>query len=291
MLGAFRSDLGHARAFRGHVLFSAPALYFGHRDGERGTAMISIESTGRVMVATLARAPVNAIDDGLIARLDEIIDRVESDETISVLHIRSGLKAFCAGADLALMQSCFSTTDGPDRMVVVVRQMQAAFARLENAPFVTLVEIGGAAVGGGLELALACDLRIAAAEAKLGLTEARLGLLPGAGGTQRLTRLCGRGVANRLILGGELMSGAEAEQFGVVQWSCPRAQLPDRAREIAAHYASMPRPALAAIKRCLAAADARDANGYEEEIVGTRRLYDEPEARRRVAEFLAKSVA
>jgi enoyl-CoA hydratase/carnithine racemase len=253
--------------------------------------MISIEQTAGVVVATLSRAPVNAIDDGLIARLGEIIDQVERDATISVLHIRSGLKAFSAGADLALMQSCFSTPDGPDKMVAVVRQMQAAFARLESAPFVTLAEMGGAAVGGGLELALACDLRVAAAEAKLGLTEARLGLLPGAGGTQRLTRLCGRGVANRLILGGELMTGAEAEQLGVVQWSVPRAQLADRARELAAHYAAMPRPALAAIKRCLTAADARDANGYEEEIIGTRRLYDDPEARRRVAEFLAQGAA
>jgi len=253
--------------------------------------MISIEQSGRVTTATLARAPVNAINDELMVRLGEIVDQVERDENISVLHIRSGLKTFSAGADLALMQSCFATPEGPDRMVMLVRQMQAVFARLESAPFVTLAEIGGAAVGGGLELALACDLRIAAAEAKLGLTEARLGLLPGAGGTQRLTRLCGRGIANRLILGGELMTGAEAERLGVVQWSIPRAQLAERARELAAHYASMPRPALAAIKRCLAVADARDPRGYEEEILGTRRLYDDAEARRRVAEFLSKSVA
>jgi enoyl-CoA hydratase/carnithine racemase len=81
--------------------------------------------------------------------------------------------------------------------------MQRLFMRLENAAVVTLVEIAGPAMGGGLELALACDLRVAAVDARLGLPEVRLGLLPAAGGTQRLTRLCGAGTAKRLILGAE----------------------------------------------------------------------------------------
>ncbi len=189
------------------------------------------------------------------------------------------------------MQSCFATPEGPDAMIAVVRRMQALFARIERAPFVTFAEIGGAAIGGGLELALACDLRIAATETKLGLTEARLGLLPGAGGTQRLTRLCGCGVANRLIFGGEIVSGAEALDLGIVQWACPRAQLPDRARELAGQYAMIPRAALTEIKTCLASADDRGRDSYEAEINGTRRLYDNPESRRRVADFLKKTAA
>ena len=88
-----------------------------------------------------------------------------------------------------------------------------------------LAEIGGAAMGGGFELALACDLRIAANEAKVGLPEVRLGLIPGAGGTQRLTRLCGPALANRLILGAEVLDGATAAALGVVHWSAPRAEL------------------------------------------------------------------
>ena len=253
--------------------------------------MLSIETKGRVMMATLSRPPVNALNDGMIARLDEAIDKAATDETICVLHIRSDQKVFSAGADLALMQSCFATPEGPEAMIAVVRRMQALFARIERAPFVSFAEIGGTAVGGGLELALACDLRIAANEPKLGLTEARLGLLPGAGGTQRLTRLCGRGLANRLILGGETITGAEARELGIVQWACPREQLPNRAREIAAHYASIPRAALTEIKTCLASADDRGRDGYEAEINGTRRLYDNPESRRRVANFLNKTAA
>ncbi len=253
--------------------------------------MLSTEIKGRMMVLTLSRPPVNALNEDLIERLNEAIHRAIANEMISVLHIRSDQKAFSAGADLALMQSCFATPEGPDFMIAVVRRMQALFARIERAPLVTFAEIGGAAVGGGLELALACDLRIAAVEAKLGLTEARLGLLPGAGGTQRLTRLCGRGLANRLILGGEVVTGADARDLGIVQWACSRAQLADRAREIVAQYASIPRAALAEIKTCLASADDRDHHGYEAEIGGTRRLYDNPESRQRVADFLNKTAA
>ena len=115
--------------------------------------------------------------------------------------------------------------DGPDRMYAYVAGIQRLYARIERLPQVTLAEIGGAAMGGGLELALACDLRIAAVEAKLGLPEARLGLIPGAGGTQRLTRLCGRPVAARLILGAETLDGAAARELGIVHWAVPRAEL------------------------------------------------------------------
>src|SRR3974390_1436812 len=138
--------------------------------------MLSIDVKGRVMTATLSRPPVNALNDTLIGQLDKAVDSAAADEAISVLHIRSDQKVFSAGADLALMQSCFATPEGPDAMIAVVRRMQALFARIESAPLVTFAEISGTAVGGGLELALACDLRIAAAETKLGLTAARHGL-------------------------------------------------------------------------------------------------------------------
>lgn len=251
--------------------------------------IVSIERAGRVAVATLSRPPVNAFNGELVACLDAVLDQVVRDEEISVLHLRSDQKAFCAGADLALMQSCFATPEGPDVMVEVVRSMQRLFTRIESAPVVTLAEIGGAAMGGGLELALACDLRVAAVEAKLGLPEVGLGLLPAAGGTQRLTRLCGRGIANRLILGGEVIDGALAERLGVVQWAHPRAQLAERARELAVRFAGAPRAALAANKRCIAACGDPSRDGYEEELAATRALYHDSETRRRVSEFLKRS--
>jgi enoyl-CoA hydratase/carnithine racemase len=255
------------------------------------TPMLTIQQTGRVVVATLSRPPVNALNDELIEQLDAVLDQVIADENVTVLHLRSGQKAFCAGADLALMQSCFATPEKPDAMVDVVRQMQRLFARLENAPVITLAEIGGAAMGGGLELALACDFRVAALEAKMGLPEVRLGLVPAAGGTQRLTRLCGPGIAKRLILGAELLDGAQAEQLGLVHWAQPREQLADWTRELAARLAASPRAALAANKRCIGAALDAGRDGFAEEIAATRQLYDHPETRRKVAEFLGKSKA
>lgn len=248
--------------------------------------MLATERMGRVLVATLARPPVNALDDELIARLDAVLDQANADPEVVVLHIRSDQKVFCAGADLALIEACFATPHGPKAMIGVVQRMQRLFARLESTAVVTIAEIGGAALGGGLELALACDLRVAAREAKVGLPEARLGLVPAAGGTQRLTRLCGQGIAKRLILGAEVLDGAEAERLGVVQWVRPREQLAEWTRELATRLAAMPAAALAANKRCIAAAiDATD-DGFVIEITETSRLYEEPETHRKVSEFL-----
>jgi enoyl-CoA hydratase len=250
--------------------------------------MVRTEQSGRVLVATLSRPPVNALNDRLIAELDAVVDRAIANDDITVLHLRSDQRVFSAGADLALIEACFAAPQGPDGMTEVVRNMQRLYWRLESAPLVTLAEIGGTALGGGLELALACDLRVAALEAELGLPEARLGLLPGAGGTQRLTRLCGPGLAKRLILGAELIDGAQAERLGLVQWARTLEQLPAFARDVAARYAAMPKAALAANKRCIAAATDPERDGYADELAETRTLYDHPETRRKVSAFLAR---
>jgi enoyl-CoA hydratase/carnithine racemase len=172
-------------------------------------------------------------------------------------------------------------------MYAYVAGIQRLYARIEKLPQVTLAEIGGAALGGGLELALACDLRVCALEAKVGLPEAQLGLIPGAGGTQRLTRLCGRSVAARLILGAETLDGAAARELGLVQWAVPRAELPERAIEIARRIAALPAAALAASKACIASACEPGRGGYSEELEATRLLLTNPETRERVEAFLA----
>ena len=262
--------------------------------GAQGATMATLvrtERIGRVLVATLSRPPVNALDDTLIAQLHAVLDTAIADDGVAVLHIRSDQPVFSAGADLALISNCFATPQGPAAMTEVVRHMQRLYERLEAAPLATLAEIGGAALGGGLELALACDLRVAALDAPLGLPEAGLGLLPGAGGTQRLTRLCGPGVAKRLILGAEVIDGAQAERLGIVQWAWPRAELAQRSCELAARLAAIPKAALAANKRCIAAQNNAGRNGYDDELAETRMLYEHPETRLKVSEFLARSAA
>ncbi len=240
-----------------------------------------------IATLTLSRAPVNAISEEWIVRFDGMLDDLAARSDWRVLHLRSDQKVFCAGADLKQVSDRIAAADGPDRMYAYVAGIQRLYARIEKLPRVTLAEIGGAALGGGLELALACDLRICALEAKLGLPEAQLGLIPGAGGTQRLTRLCGRSVAARLILGAETLDGAAARELGLVQWAVPRAELPERASEIARRIAALPAAALAASKTCIALACEPGRGGYSEELEATRLLLTNPETRQRVEAFLA----
>ncbi|MFO1269661.1 MAG: enoyl-CoA hydratase/isomerase family protein [Rubrivivax sp.] len=257
---------------------------------ETQSQLVRAERTGEVLVLTLQRAPVNAINDELLAQLEAVLDAVEADDTLAVLHLRSACKVFSAGADLALIRSCVATAQGREAMLGTVRRMQRVFARIEALECVTLAEIGGAALGGGFELALACDLRIAAFDVRVGLPEAGLGLLAAAGGTQRLTRLVGHGLARRLILGAETPKAAEAERLGLVQWAVPRERLAEEAAALARRYGAMPRVAFAENKRCIALAGVPGGAGFAAEIEATRRLYQDPETRRRVSAFLDKSL-
>jgi enoyl-CoA hydratase len=242
-----------------------------------------------VLTLTLARPPVNALDDALVDALEAALESACADPGITVVHLRSACKVFCAGADLALMSESIATPQGLERMLALIKRLQRMAARLENAPLVTLAEIGGAALGGGFELALACDLRSAANEAKVGLPEAGLGLLAAAGGTQRLTRLVGPGMARRLILGAETLDGAAAQRLGLVQWAVPRADLAQAAQALAERIAALPRHALAAAKECIAAALDAGRDGFAEEIAHTRHLYQQPATQNLVAAFLTRA--
>lgn len=248
---------------------------------------IMLELEGPVATLTLARPPVNAIDDAWVARLDAVLDLVEGREEVRVLWIRSASRAFCAGADLALMRERFATEEGRARMVQLTQAMQRVFARIERSPKVSLAEIRGAALGGGLELALACDLRMVADSAKLGLPEARLGLLPGAGGTQRLTRICGDAVARRLIFTAEVVDGTQAAALGLAQDCVPAAELEVAARALVQRIAGVPAAALAACKRCITAALDGAEDGFRAEVEGTAMLYAQTESQALVRRFLA----
>jgi enoyl-CoA hydratase len=251
--------------------------------------MFQTNTAGAVTTLTLSHPPVNAISEEWVRAFEAKLGELDSGAPCTVLHIRSDQKVFCAGADLKEVRERMDAHDGADRMYAYVAGIQRLYARIERLPLITLAEIGGAAMGGGFELALACDLRIAAAEAKLGLPEARLGLIPGAGGTQRLTRLCGPAIATRLILGAEILDGRTAAELGVVHWAAPRAELAQRAAEIARGIASLPAAALAASKACIAAAGHKDRGGYTDELEFTRLLLNDAETRKRVDAFLAGS--
>jgi enoyl-CoA hydratase len=248
--------------------------------------MISLDIKDGIATATLCRPPVNAINEEWLIALGRVIDEVGGDASVKVLWIRSRERVFCAGADLALMRERFTDGAGRAEMVKMAGRMQAVFARLEKLGKVSIAEIGGPAMGGGFELALACDLRVVADSAKVGLPEARLGLLPGAGGTQRMTRLCGDAVARRLILGAELVSGTEAVALGLAHWAPAAADLESFARALAERIREIPAAALASCKQCIEAALDPGAGGYGVELTETAKLYASPETQALVRKFL-----
>ncbi|TAN48848.1 MAG: enoyl-CoA hydratase/isomerase family protein [Rhodospirillales bacterium] len=248
---------------------------------------ITLERRGGIALLKLDHPPVNALGSGMVAALHGALDEVEADGAISVLHIKSALKVFCAGADLNEMRANFEDASRIENQIEDIREIQNVLKRIEALPLVSVAEIAGAAMGGGLELALAADLRVAAIEAKLALPETNLGLIPGAGGTQRLTNLVGAATAKRLILGGEILDGAAALALGVVQWAVPRAELSGFTDALVLRLSELPGAALAAAKSCIAAASDPNRDGFEEELAATRQLLQsEPETRSRVSAFL-----
>lgn len=250
--------------------------------------MIKLEFDGACAVLLLDRPPANAINAEWLAVLHAALDTLQARPEVAVLHLRSTQRMFSAGADLRLMAASLDSPAGADAMLAVAEGMQRAFDRLSAVPQVTLAEIAGPALGGGLEMALACDLRFVADEAVVGLPEARLGLLPGAGGTQRLASLCGAAVAKRLIFGTETVRGAEAVQLGLAQWHAPASDLPALARQRVEALALLPAAALAACKRCIDLASPPQLAGFLAELFETRRLYGSEPTRALVQEFITR---
>ena len=250
--------------------------------------MISLAIDGAIAVATLCRAPVNAINDEWLTRLDQVLSEIEQTPDVAVLWLRSSEKVFCAGADLEFMRARFLTEEGRERMIAFTRRLQEVYARLERIGVVSVAEIGGAALGGGFELALACDLRFVADSARIGLPEARLGLLPAAGGTQRMTRLCGEAISRRLILGAEIVAGADAVALGLAQWVAPAKELQESTRALVERIAKLPKQALAACKECIGVAASGSDQGYEVELAGSKMLLGTADTQERVRRFLEK---
>ncbi len=250
--------------------------------------MIELSQSGSTASITMSTPPANVINEMFLSRFNEVLNEIERIGTASVLRIRSAQRIFCGGADLDEIDRFFADETGPREMVLFVRKIHALFDRIERFPMATIAEIGGAAMGGGLELALSCDLRIAAHEAKLGLPEVKIGMIPGAGGTQRLPRICGAGVANKIIVGCEIVDGREAERLGIVGWSAPRDELEARADALVERLAGLSRPALIAAKDCIAAFYDPHADGFERELEKPLTLMKTKEAIGRIGAFVKK---
>jgi enoyl-CoA hydratase len=198
--------------------------------------MLIVEKRGRVGLVTLNRPKaLNALCDGLIEELHKVLDDFESDPAIRAIVVTGSERAFAAGADIKEMQ--------PRSYVeVYAGDFISRWERLSRCRKPTIAAVAGVALGGGCELAMMCDIIIAAENARFGQPEITLGILPGAGGTQRLTRAVGKAKAMELCLTGRMMDAAEAERAGLVARIVPTAQLLDEAMKTAERIAAMSAP-------------------------------------------------
>jgi len=206
---------------------------------------IQVETKGKVGIIRLNRPQaLNALSTKLKAELSAAIDAFEADANIGCTIITGSEKAFAAGADIKEMASK-SFTD------VFLGDFVGNWDRAAHARKPIIAAVAGFALGGGCELAMQCDLIIAADNAKFGQPEIKLGVIPGIGGTQRLTRAVGKAKAMDLILTGRMMDAAEAERSGLVARVVPAAQLMEEAMKVAETIAAMSLPSVLAAKEAI----------------------------------------
>jgi enoyl-CoA hydratase len=206
---------------------------------------ILVETRGKVGIIRLSRPKaLNALNTKLKAELSAAIDAYEADANISCVVITGSEKAFAAGADIKEMADK-SFTD------VYLGNFTGNWDRAAQTRKPIIAAVAGFALGGGCELAMQCDLIIAADNAKFGQPEIKIGVIPGIGGTQRLTRAVGKAKAMDLILTGRMMDATEAERSGLVARVVPAAQLMDEAMKVAETIAAMSLPSVLAAKEAI----------------------------------------
>ncbi|HVE77020.1 MAG TPA: enoyl-CoA hydratase/isomerase family protein [Actinomycetota bacterium] len=204
---------------------------------------VRLEREGAVGVIRLERPPMNALSGKLVQELDEATREVTASGDIKAVVIWGGEKIFAAGADIKEF-----TSFTPAGVFDYGKTLQDAFSALAAIPKVTIAAINGFALGGGCELAMTADFRYAAEDAQLGQPEILLGIIPGAGGTQRLPRLVGRSRAKELIFTGRMIKSQEALEIGLVDRVYPAPEVFAKAVEAAQRFAAGPLVALKAAK-------------------------------------------
>ncbi len=225
---------------------------------------LTISANGPVSIVTIRRPPMNALSTALLNELATAAARVADSAARAVVVTGDG-KAFVAGADIAEMQGM-----DPAQARAYAQLGQAVFFAWEALPQPVIAAVNGYALGGGCELALACDLRIAAETALFGQPEVNLGVIPGFGGTQRLARLVGPGKAKELIFTGETLTAAAASALGLVNKVVPREAVLAEAIQMGGLIASRGPAAVRMAKQAIAAGVSTDRAGFarEAELLG-----------------------
>ncbi|MCA1727776.1 MAG: enoyl-CoA hydratase/isomerase family protein [Actinobacteria bacterium] len=207
---------------------------------------MKLEVSDGVGTIRLDRPPMNAIDQALTGDLLEAAREASERDDVGAVVLWGGEKVFAAGADIKMMAEMT-----PAQVAPMITGLQDTFSFVEQIPKVTIAAVNGFALGGGCELAMTADFRFAADNAQLGQPEILLGIIPGAGGTQRLPRLVGYSKAKEIIYSGRFVSAQESQQIGLVDEVYPADDVYAKAVEAAKRYASGARVALRAAKQAV----------------------------------------
>jgi enoyl-CoA hydratase / 3-hydroxyacyl-CoA dehydrogenase len=243
---------------------------------------VKLESRGDVAIAWLDRPPANSLAPEVLEAMTELWEHVTASRAIRVLVFASANPIlFCAGADIKAFQRLDATT-----CRAMVDSAHGLFGAFAAGPVVTIAAVNAAALGGGCELAMACDLRIAADSASFGQPEVNLGIIPGFGGTQRPPRLVGRARALELNLVGDAIGTAEAHDYGLVNRVVPDHELLDTSLAWARKLAGQAPLAVAEIKRVSGADDLDAGIAAEQDAFVT--VFTSDDAREGIAAFLGK---
>ncbi|WP_018676005.1 enoyl-CoA hydratase/isomerase family protein [Riemerella columbina] len=243
-----------------------------------------IEIEDRIATITINRPQsLNALNAETIEALGQALGDLEQSPEVRVIVLTgSGEKSFVAGADIKEF-SDFNTEKAEQ---LARNGQQKLFNKVENLSKPVIAAVNGFALGGGLELAMACHIRYASDNAKLGLPEVTLGLIPGYGGTQRLPQLVGKGLANEMIFSAKMISAEKAQSIGLVNEVFPQSELLEQAKKLATTIA---RNSPQGISKAIEAVNASNTpEGYEKEIKAFGELFEMEDKKEGVAAFLEK---
>ena len=247
---------------------------------------LSLSFHNHTLIITINRPDkLNALNKTVIKELSGVIDDVYNNVEIkSVIITGSGPKAFVAGADI----SEFAGLDAKAGKAMAENRQMQVFNKIEHCFKPVIAAVNGFALGGGCELAMACHFRVASSNAKFGQPEVNLGLIPGYGGTQRLTQLIGKGRAMELLMTGSMIDANTALQYGLVNYVVPQEELMSKTLSVTELINTK---APLAIAGCIKAANAvfdETENGYEMEINIFGELFDTADAKEGATAFLEK---
>lgn len=246
---------------------------------------LSWKAEDGVAIITIARPPANALSRGIIAEVNAVLDEVENDDTVRVLVLHGEGRFFSAGADIKE----FTEVVSGEEFSKLASNGQQVFERVETFSKPIIAAIHGAALGGGLELAMSCHLRFVTESAKLGLPELQLGLIPGFGGTQRLPRYVGVAKAAEMMFTSEPISGTEAVQWGLANRAFTDESLLEETLKVAKKIAKKSPVALkAAIQTLQYAKHASFYEGIEAEAKSFGTVFVSEDAKEGIQAFIAK---